>query len=257
MSITDDEFRQRIEKHFSLYRINLRSPIASEVAIDHWYRIDLLLVNELGLFRRADIEPDGQVILTCELYTPNNHGITPFHYPDPDYELQIRASRVFMEGQLKDPMTIPGFEHSGRGALEYRIRSTSQQKPEKSFYFMIKPSKLVNFPKQQEKNLDFILPLVVGPVKVVPDLKPVVQDTSLPLELWNQSSLKEMVYEGYRVFSTSEQPPVNIAIHEMWDSGIPGKIWDSALVMLDVIKNMIEFHPDYINHKHILDLSAG
>lgn len=258
MSLTDEEFRQKLEKHFSLYRINLRSPLVSQVSIDQWYRIDLLLVNELGLFRRADIEPDGQVIVTCELYSPNDkQGITPFSYPDPDYELDIRASRVFTEGQLKEEMTIPGFEHSGRGALEYRVRRKTQHAPRKPFYLQIKPTELVRFPKQQEKNLDFILPLVVGPIEVIPDLEPSVQDTSLPLELWNHSSIPDMVYEGYRVFSTSEQPPVNIAIHEMWDSGIPGKIWDSALVMLDVIKNMIEYHPEYIDQKHILDLSAG
>lgn len=259
MSLTDEEFRQKLEKHFSLYRINLRSPLASQVAIDHWYRIDLLLVNELGLFRRADIEPDGQVIVQCELYSPNNetHAITPFQYPSPDYDIEIRATRVFAEEQLQDVMTVPGFEHSGRGAFEYRIRSKSQNAPRKPFYLMIKPEKLVRFPKQQQAeggNLDFILPLVVGPIEVIPDLSP-SQNTSLPLELWHD--VPEMVYEGYRVFSTSEQPPVNIAIHEMWDSGIPGKIWDSALVMLEVIKNILQHHPDYIDQKHVLDLSAG
>ena len=66
-TISDEEFRTKLESHFSLYRINLRSPVAAQVKPGHWYRVDLLLVNELGLFRRADIEPDGQVEVTCDL----------------------------------------------------------------------------------------------------------------------------------------------------------------------------------------------
>lgn len=263
MSITDEEFRTKLEKHFSLYRINLRSPLASRVAPNHWYRVDLLLVNELGLFRRADIEPDGQVILTCDLYTPNaDEGITPFSYIDSDWELDIRPARTFTEGQLsKGTMPVPGFASSGKGAFEYRIRSkhanTTTTTTTTKFLHM-RPTQLVNFPKvkKSEFNLETILPLVIGPIEIIPTLNPTF-DTSLPLELWQNSAAMEMVYDGYRVFSTSQNPPVNIAIHEMWDSGIPGKIWDSALVMLDVIKKMIDIHPEYIDQKHTLDLSAG
>lgn len=264
MSLTDEEFRAKLEKHFSLYRINLRSPLASQVAPDHWYRVDLLLVNELGLFRRSDIEPDGQVILACDLYTPNaDGGITPFSYVDPDWELEIRPARAFAEGQLsKDALPVPGFVSSGKGAFEYRIRSkhtaTAASTTKQAKFLHMRPTQLLDFPKEKRSdyNLETILPLVIGPIEIDPTLQP-TSDTALPLELWPNSADVKMVYEGYRVFSTSESPPVNIAIHEMWDSGIPGKIWDSALVMLDVIKNMIHLHPEYIDQKHMLDLSAG
>jgi hypothetical protein len=258
-TLTDEEFRAKLEKHFSLYRINLRSPIASQVAPNCWYRVDLLLVNELGLFRRADIEPDGQVIMTCDLYTPSDNSITPFSYNDPDWQIDIRACRSFAEGKLSTgPLSVPGFASSGKGAFEYRItskRPTNTPVPQKKFLH-IRPTSLVNFPKQEQEkeNLDIILPLVIGPIEIVSET--CIKDTSLPLELWQEQDMP-MVYDGYRVFSTSENPPVNIAIHEMWDSGIPGKIWDSALVMLDVIKNMIDQHPEYIDQKHTLDLSAG
>jgi hypothetical protein len=259
-TLTDEEFRAKLEKHFSLYRINLRSPIASQVALNHWYRIDLLLVNELGLFRRADIEPNGQVILTCDLHTPSHDSITPFSYDDPDWQIDIRACRSFAEGKLSpEPLAVPGFASSGKGAFEYRITSkranTTISNNQKKFLH-IRPTRLVNFPKQQQEqeNLDIILPLVIGPIEIVSETS--VKDTALPLELWQEQDMS-MVYDGYRLFSTSDNPPVNIAIHEMWDSGIPGKIWDSALVMLDVIKNMIDQHPEYIHQKHTLDLSAG
>ncbi|KAK4517359.1 uncharacterized protein ATC70_000694 [Mucor velutinosus] len=265
MSLTDEEFRAKLEKHFSLYRINLRSPLASQVAPDHWYRVDLLLVNELGLFRRSDIEPDGQVILACDLYTPNtDEGITPFSCVDPDWELEIRPARTFTEGQLsKDALPVSGFVSSGKGAFEYRIRSkhssaTTASTAKQTKFLHMRPVQLVNFPKEKRSdyNTENILPLVIGPIEIDPALQPTL-DTSLPLELWPNSAAVKMVYDGYRVFSTSENPPVNIAIHEMWDSGIPGKIWDSALVMLDVMKNMIDLHPEYIDQKHTLDLSAG
>ncbi|CEP19446.1 hypothetical protein [Parasitella parasitica] len=263
MSLPDQEFRAKLEKHFSLYRINLRSPIASQIAPGHWYRMDLIMVNELGLFRRSDIEPDGQVILAYDLYTPNADGeMTPFSCEDSDWELDIRPSCSFNAGQLsKEANLVPGFVSSGKGAFDIRLtskRTSSTITAHQTKYLHIYPAQLVDFPKEKKgkHNLETILPLVVGPIEIVPTLKPTC-DTSLPLELWHDSATTDMVYDGYRVFSTSRNPPVNIAIHEMWDSGIPGKIWDSALVMLDVIKKMIDIHPEYISQKRVLDLSAG
>lgn len=254
MSMTDEEFRAKLEKHFSLYRINLRTPIASRVGPNQWYRVDILLVNELGLFRRADIEPNGQVTVSCDLNVPQPQGMTPL-FEDNDWSLDIRPAPSFSEGQLSDKASlVPGFCSSGKGAFEYRIRSKHEQPKAGQRYLHIKPTQLVNFPQNANASLQVILPLVIGPIDIVPDLKQ--NDTHLPLELWKNQDMA-MVYDGYRLFSTSIQPPVNIAIHEMWDSGIPGKIWDSALVMLDVMKNLIKIHPEYIDGKHTLDLSAG
>lgn len=255
MSMTDEEFRAKLEKHFSLYRINLRTPIASKVAPNHWYRVDILLVNELGLFRRADIEPNGQVIISCDLNVPETQGMTPF-YQDNDWTLDIRPAPSFGEGRLsEEPLPVPGFSSSGKGTFEYCIRSKHDHPKGGQRYLHIKPSQLINFPQNTNENLNVILPLVIGPIDIIPDLQN-QKDTHLPLELWKDQNM-DMVYDGYRLFSTSIEPPVNIAIHEMWDSGIPGKIWDSALVMLDVMKKMIEIHPEYIEGKHTLDLSAG
>ncbi|KAI8368758.1 putative methyltransferase-domain-containing protein [Blakeslea trispora] len=178
---------------------------------------------------------------------------------DPDWSIAIRPSRMFTEGQLSDSLPVPGFVCSGKGAFEFCITPKRDLKKRAKRFLSVRPVRLVQFPKSgKEKNLETILPLVIGPIEIVPDL-PVQHDTSLPLELWPQPNDRElsMVYEGYRLFHASVDPPVNIAIHEMWDSGIPGKIWDSALVMLDFIKLMIQLHPDYMNQKHTLDLSAG
>ncbi|KAI8371269.1 putative methyltransferase-domain-containing protein [Choanephora cucurbitarum] len=178
---------------------------------------------------------------------------------DPDWSIAIRPSRMFTEGQLSHTLAVPGFVCSGKGAFEFCIQPKQGLVQRAKRFLSIRPVRLVQFPKSQTtKSLETILPLVIGPVEIVPDL--VVQhDTSLPLELWPQQNGHElsMVYEGYRLFHASVEPPINVAIHEMWDSGIPGKIWDSALVMLDFIKLMIQHHPDYMHQKHTLDLSAG
>ncbi|CEG72545.1 hypothetical protein RMATCC62417_08088 [Rhizopus microsporus] len=244
MSLTDQEFRAKLEQHFSLYRINLRCPLDFHVKPNRWYRVDILLVNELGLFRRSDIEPDGQVAVACSLQTPSETGITPLEENnDHDWEIELAPAPSFQNGQLaKDPAPIPGFYRSGRGAFLYRIQPKHEH---------VKSGKRFLRIQSDSKFATTIQSLTVGPIMIDPDWQPENDDTSLPLELWNNYP-QEMVHDGYRVFSDGQ-----VAIHEMWDTGIPGKIWDSALVTLEVMKRMYGYHPEYLSSKHILDLSAG
>ncbi|KAG1053498.1 hypothetical protein G6F43_004421 [Rhizopus delemar] len=245
MSLTDQEFRAKLENHFSLYRINLRSPLASRIAPNRWYRVDILLVNELGLFRRSDIEPNGQVTVTCNLLTPSEESMTPLIEQDSDWEIDIAPAPNFQEGQLaREPNSVPGFHRSGKGTFLYRVRAKHSHAIRGKRFLCIQPTEILQFATT-------IQPLTVGPVEIIPDLKQDDRDTPLPLELWNNQP-QDMVYDGYRVFSNGQ-----VAIHEMWDTGIPGKIWDSALVMLEVIKRVVEHHPEYVDGKHTLDLSAG
>ncbi|CAO3666358.1 unnamed protein product [Rhizopus stolonifer] len=245
MSLTDEEFRAKLESHFSLYRINLRSPLASHIVPHHWYRVDILLVNELGLFRRSDIEPNGQVTVTCSLKTPPaEKSMTPLN-DDNDWEIQVAPAPHFQDGQLaKENNPVPGFCRSGKGTFLFRVCPKHNQALGGRRFLCIEPTLISRF-------MTTIQPLTVGPVEIVPDLKEEEEDTSLPLELWRNAP-ETMVYDGYRVFSNGQ-----VAIHEMWDTGIPGKIWDSALVTLEVIKRVVEYHPEYVDSKHTLDLSAG
>ncbi|KAI8968249.1 putative methyltransferase-domain-containing protein [Mycotypha africana] len=265
MSITDEEFRAKLEKHFTFYRINLRSPLLSNITYDQWYRVDILLVNELGLFRRKDIEPNGQVEIDCHLYCRSDTGTMSLCK---DSKVAVRPTRPFVQGQLDaHKASVAGFERSGKGAFEYCISSspglactpgTHQQ-----LYLYIYVKQSVHFTTSNN-----ILPLMIGPIHLSSrngtgansttisseTLNP-PYDTTLPLELLPNVPQDHMVYDGYRLFSPT--PENHVVIHEMWDTGIPGKIWDSALVMLDFIKLMIEHHPDYIQDKHVVDLSAG
>ncbi|KAI9012646.1 putative methyltransferase-domain-containing protein [Phycomyces nitens] len=172
---------------------------------------------------------------------------------DGDWKVEIRPPHTWNGNSLLDQSTgFPGFHASGRGALEYRLVSLDNGgQSKKPRYLRFYPSNLHKFP-QQSSNPDpeSILPLVIGPLYVV-DSVPPKTPTYAPLESWPDTT--EMVYDTYRMFNTKN----NVVIHESWDSGIPGKIWDSALVMLEVLKKMAAVKPEYLNSKHTVDLSAG
>ncbi|KAL0079037.1 putative methyltransferase-domain-containing protein [Phycomyces blakesleeanus] len=46
-------------------------------------------------------------------------------------------------------------------------------------------------------------------------------------------------------------------IREVWDAGTPGKLWDSALVIADLIANRLKQQPRCLEKCHVVDLSAG
>ncbi|KAI9279825.1 putative methyltransferase-domain-containing protein [Sporodiniella umbellata] len=164
---------------------------------------------------------------------------------DDEWEIELKPACSFQEGQLaKEPNPIPGFYRSGKGAFLFRVQPKHGQAKGGKRFLCIEPTSTVRIPNA-------IQPLTVGPIEIVCDLEKEDRDTSLPLELWKQPPL-DMAYDGYRVFSRGQ-----VAIHEMWDTGIPGKIWDSALVTLEVIKRVIQHHPEYVDSRHTVDLSAG
>ncbi|KAF7727440.1 DnaJ (Hsp40), sub C, member 2 [Apophysomyces ossiformis] len=234
--LTDDEFRAKLEAHFALYRLNLRSPLVMHVTPGYWYRVDLLLVNELGLFRRADIEPNGVVQVACKLLETT----TPVQ-TDNNWKIECRATE---EGTEADK-AVAGFQRSGRGAFEYRITSkTSHAAKRGPRYLHIYVDRTHEFP-HDPKN---ILPLIVGPVFIQPEQTPVYARTNAPIADWPENT--PMVHDGYRLFS-------NIMIHESWDAGIPGKIWDSALVMLGFVNRLAETRPEELQARKVVDLSAG
>ncbi|KAI7866012.1 putative methyltransferase-domain-containing protein [Spinellus fusiger] len=46
-------------------------------------------------------------------------------------------------------------------------------------------------------------------------------------------------------------------IQEGWEAGTPGKVWDSALVLADLIATQLHQEPTYLENLHVVDLSAG
>ncbi|CAO3621999.1 unnamed protein product [Cunninghamella blakesleeana] len=68
------------------------------------------------------------------------------------------------------------------------------------------------------------------------------------MNLWYQ--------EMYRAFKLNIQGRYFL-VKEGWTLGTPGKMWDSALVLSDILVRRIVDHPDCFHQRHILDLSAG
>ncbi|KAI7871947.1 putative methyltransferase-domain-containing protein, partial [Mucor mucedo] len=46
-------------------------------------------------------------------------------------------------------------------------------------------------------------------------------------------------------------------LREQWHFGTPGKIWDSAIVMTDILLKIFATDPTHLANKRVLDLSAG
>ncbi|KAI9491111.1 putative methyltransferase-domain-containing protein [Zychaea mexicana] len=221
----------------------------SKILVDKWYRVDLLLVNELGLFRRADVQPNGKVHVQCQLL--NTHNSQPV--AKEAWSIETRA----VQGTKQ---TVVGFEASGKGGFEYRIiqhhhpganknndssiKDDNDKQSNASFYLHINMERVESCALSPN-----ILPLVVGPIHVHTVATASTQQqqsecpTNAPIESWPEGT--EMEHDIYRLFS-------NTMVKEYWDAGIPGKIWDSAVVMLEFLKNM-----SLKDAKHVVDLSAG
>ncbi|CAG8571940.1 12134_t:CDS:2 [Cetraspora pellucida] len=70
--------------------------------------------------------------------------------------------------------------------------------------------------------------------------------------LW---STDEYIIHSYRAFFLPNGK--HLIIKELWDVGIPGKVWDSAFVMVKMIRDMILKDLKLLYGKRILDLSTG
>ncbi|CAG8722491.1 13153_t:CDS:2 [Dentiscutata erythropus] len=70
--------------------------------------------------------------------------------------------------------------------------------------------------------------------------------------LW---STDEYIIHSYRAFFLPNGK--HLIIKELWDIGIPGKVWDSAFVMVKMIRDKILKDRKLLDGKKILDLSTG
>ncbi|CAH1760707.1 8215_t:CDS:2 [Entrophospora sp. SA101] len=65
----------------------------------------------------------------------------------------------------------------------------------------------------------------------------------------------EYLIENYRIFDLPNGK--NLLIKELWDVGIPGKVWDSAFVMVQLFREKLANNKRLFDNKKILDLSSG
>ncbi|CAI2162965.1 19171_t:CDS:2 [Funneliformis geosporum] len=69
---------------------------------------------------------------------------------------------------------------------------------------------------------------------------------------WN---IDDYLVDSYRGFVLPNGK--YLIIKELWDAGIPGKVWDSAFIIVQMIKDKILKDQNFFTGKRILDLSAG
>ncbi|KAI8365975.1 putative methyltransferase-domain-containing protein [Radiomyces spectabilis] len=268
--ISDEEFRAKLEAHFAVYRLNLRYPLIANVVPGAWYRVDLILVNELGLFRRADMVPDGEVELDCQLLEPAYESLAPLQQ-DNQWCITVRPASLWENDRIEAAQegTVAGFHGSGKGAFEYMIQAKKGSTSSSSLvggprYLCVRAARWKKFASHITDIT--ILPLVLGPIQLDPSLT--LDTTTLtqrPTEQWPEFTA--MVHQGYRLFlqdTDNTAGPTNTAIRannvvieESWDAGIPGKIWDSALVMLQLVERLVSHQAYKLVNQHVVDLSAG
>lgn len=112
--------------------------------------------------------------------------------------------------------------YSSIGGLEYRVNHTIDQ----PFFIML------------QSNNESILPLCVGPIHIGPDKE-------------HMDTMNEQQQQQYRAIEVKNSR--FFLIKEQWEDGTPGKVWDSALVIVNLLMKNV----DMLLGKRILDLSAG
>ncbi|RUO95849.1 putative methyltransferase-domain-containing protein [Jimgerdemannia flammicorona] len=302
----DDDFVSKLHSQFALYRLVLHRPVCPKVCPNQWHRVTLLLSNELGLFRKKDLEPDGFVRLRCAFLprVGDNDG-------DDAYTVEARPlqDEVWALNDVVG-MKWPGFKGSAKGGLEYRIvrrkswvavkgaaveagggchvarevnARTNGNRNGRVPTSTVPPPALGQrylhiFPDPEAEHSINVMPLVIGPLSIVADdggddsggsppaaEVPGLPTTSVPIRFWDAD---ESLHETYRTFPLPDFPTStgshrkraggrHLLIQESWDSGIPGKVWDSALVLSAFFANMIARSPKWLEGKHVVDLSAG
>jgi hypothetical protein len=72
---------------------------------------------------------------------------------------------------------------------------------------------------------------------------------------WDQKQETNRSYRAYPFRCGQEER--YILLEENWKSGMPGKIWDGALVITDIFAKRLAKDPSFLDNVHIMDLSAG
>ncbi|CAB4429502.1 unnamed protein product [Rhizophagus irregularis] len=143
--------------------------------------------------------------------------------------------------------------------------------------------KITEINNNEERNRyvqkNHLVPLAIGPIHIVNcemyssscvhHLSPngsiaaennVVTIQSIPLcdslsRTKSPWSIDDCLVDNYRGFELSDGK--YLIIKELWDAGIPGKVWDSAFIVVQMIEEKIRRNRNLFSGKRILDLSTG
>lgn len=95
------------------------------------------------------------------------------------------------------------------------------------------------------------MPLTVGPIYIKKDNE---------MGDWSDNrieTINELERRQYRTLQSSLSNDTYFLLKEQWGFGTPGKVWDTAIVMTQILINLFTAYPNHFSNKRILDLSAG
>jgi hypothetical protein len=272
-------FYSQLNYNQLLYRIVLQRSTQKVLRLQQWSRVDLSLVNEMGLPSCQNISANIQVQLSCKLLTRRSDSfVEDARYLVDTQPLQDDAWGY--EDQQSPSANTIGFNLSNRGGLQFRIRPSVNDKLDPrshNVYLYIFQSHAERDPLTACK----VLPLVIGPLAIndtndhlgldpysVPSMwsdvvskNSAAQPTaatslhSVNQGFWDQKQETNRSYRAYPFRCGQEER--YILLEENWKSGMPGKIWDGALVITDIFAKRLAKDPSFLDNVHIMDLSAG
>lgn len=230
-----EDYYSTLQRYSTLYRILLSRPYSTETTFNQWNRIDLKLVNELGLTLNHIQKVNCWLEIDCHLLVERNgQFVTCTEYQIFCRPLQHDA------WEFNSNSDIAGFHHDTEGDFEYMITVVDEGVLfDQNYYIQI-------FPTCKPQQIIQAFPLVIGPISIEKqqtiannewcDSKPVSQD------IFHACCVKDHTF---------------LVIKENWELGTPGKMWDSALVLSQMFSDKIKSDPTRYKDRRILDLSAG
>lgn len=236
-----------LQRYSALYRILLATPYSTNVIFKQWNRVNLKLVNELDLALTGQQKSSCWLEVACQLLVEKSKSIVPCK----ECLIQCRP----LQHDAWDSTTasdIAGFQNDSVGDLEFMVSlqdegyvSSSTACTKTKYYIQI-------YPKQQQSSSIMALPLMIGPLSLTEPTAQSASQQHILDDQWKQQHMSNAIYHGYRLEDSSF-----LIIQEDWSLGTPGKMWDSALVLSQMITDRIKHDPTYFQKSHLVDLSAG
>ncbi|CEG72431.1 hypothetical protein RMATCC62417_07992 [Rhizopus microsporus] len=240
-SNTSNEFKLSLYKNSNIYRIILNNPVKSSIIqLNKWNRIDLKLVTELGLPVIINDQLELSIPITCKLLQgyATKSTKTCGYVESRDLAIECRPVHIDSwntEGGDK------GFGYSNyTGSFEYRVINNNNKGYDDGIFF-------IHIQAENQCLLQQSLPLCLGPFQL--------QDTSTQEDNFYWTDDISNNVNTHRILSLNDHR--YLILKEMWDHGTSGKLWDSAVVIGQVITRLFKHNRAFLSGLRIMDLSAG
>jgi hypothetical protein len=239
-SNTSSGFKLPLYKNSNIYRIILNNPVKSSIIqLNKWNRIDLKLVTELGLPVIINDQLELSISITCKLLQGYATKSTKKCGYVESRDLAIECRPVHLDSWNTEGGD-KGFGYSNyTGSFEYRVVTNNKGYEDGIFFIHIQA--------ENQCLLQQSLPLCLGPFQL--------QGTSTQEDnfYWTDDISDDV--NTHRILSLNDHR--YLVLKEMWDHGTSGKLWDSAIVIGQVITRLFKHNRAFLSGLRIMDLSAG